>query len=559
MQKGKSWLSSEHALLWGLVVLALLFRLFLMRYRFAAAFDEVNYLKLAMSAAAQGPQAALHAFWTPLLPWFTALLGKLTGDFEFSGRLFSILCGVGLMPLLYFTFQPMVGRKAALGAVIWAGFAPTFAFYQTGVITEPLYTFVGVFGMIWGWRALTHRSWREGAIAGGGFGLAYLTRPEGIGFIMVFIAILFAVACIDLLREKRLEKSLLRLMLSASVTFLMVASPYLLFLHSHTGHWTISGKTANLQGEAYGQVKKADEQDVYRLLSSDNRRQLIDQLYHEGSYAASTNSDIQKPVVLTPVIIFKKYVKNVYKILKEALPSALSTVLFVLVTLGLFAVPWSRERTGRELYFLAYFTLFWFVVMPVFHPNERQFLPLMPICFIWAGLGMMYLANWLEKTFAAVSFPKAHTLAWMGLCIFLSFGVLLPEMGRVISTQPDGTAYWDTPVEQKTAGLWLSHRLRPSEGIMSRYHTVDYYAGNSNITQSVDIPLNGIERIAQYAMYKKVKYLVINERYILDNPNMRGLLYQTESSPLVELIYEHAGPKGLKTVIYQFTDTADIE
>jgi len=559
MRKLKWTFFSEHRLLWALTALALIFRLFLMRYRFAVAFDEANYLKLAATAVQHGPAAALHPFWTPLLPWLTAIFGGVIGDFELGGRLLSIFCGVALLPILYFSFQSVTGRVAVLWAVAWAGFAPAFAFHQTGVLTEALYMCVGISGMLLGWRALKQRCWKTAVPAGIAFGLAYLSRPEGIGFIMVYLGVLVLVLGAGLIQNRRLEKALLPVLFGAVMACGLVASPYLLFLRHHTGHWTISGKTANLQGEAYGQVRKADELDIYRVLSEDNHSQLIDKLYHEGTFTAPTESSIDKAVSLTPVYLVKKYVKNLYKVLKEALPTALSTVLFVLVALGLFAVPWSRNRLWRELYFMAFFALFWFVVMPVFHPDERHFLPLLPICFIWAGQGAVHLARWLEHTVEPFFAGRARTVAWSGVCLFVVLGLFLPETGRIVSKQPGGTEYWDSPVEQKAAGLWLRDRLNPGEGIMSRFHTVDYYAGNINIAQSVDIPLNSIERIAEYARFKAVRYLVINERYILDNPNMQGLLDGSECSPAVALIYDRTGPGGLKTVIYEFTRAAETE
>ena len=61
------------------VVLALAagFRLFLSRYQFAVANDEVNYLKLAATAAEGGITGALHPFWAPFYPLATALFSKV--------------------------------------------------------------------------------------------------------------------------------------------------------------------------------------------------------------------------------------------------------------------------------------------------------------------------------------------------------------------------------------------------------------------------------------------------------------------------------------------------
>ncbi len=169
----------------------------------------------------------------------------------------------------------------------------------------------------------------------------------------------------------------------------------------------------------------------------------------------------------------KKYITNVYKVLKESLPSALSSVLFLLTALGLFVRPWDKSRFWRDGYFMAYIVFFWFGVMPMFHLLERHYLPLLPIIFIWASGGATQWLVWSRQTLQNLSVCKALTLSWVLLILFWGLGQFLPELGRIVSKTPADADYWGAPVEQKVAGLWLRSRLNPGEGIMSR----DAYRG----------------------------------------------------------------------------------
>ncbi|MCK5146680.1 glycosyltransferase family 39 protein [bacterium] len=534
---------------WGLTALALIYRIFLMRYRFAAAFDEVNYLKLAASMVEHGPAAAFHAFWTPFLPWMTAIFSSVIGNIELAGRWVSMLSGILLIPVIYQYALPGYGRTASIWAIILLAFAPGLAYLQTGVLTEGLYTFLTTLGIIKGWKALKDEDWKKTACIGVIFGMAYLTRPEGIGLIMVYAGLIALLLFARWLKEHSFDRTLAISGVSAVVAFLVIAAPYLIFLKVHSGHWTISGKTANLQGEVYAMTHKADDVDIYRLLSQDNTSQPIDQLYHEGRQISLGGDDDAPVVAISIPILIRKYLININKVLKEGIPFALSTVIMILMALGLFARHWKSGSHWREFYLMSFVAFFWFIVIPFFHISERYFIPFLPICFMWAGKGAVILSDWVLNSFGKLR-PR---LAVLLPGIIILFAYILPGFGKIIVKKPFSDHYWDIPVEQKVAGQWLKTHLQPGEGIMSRFHTCDIYAGNVNLSQSVDIPLNDIVRIHKYARYKQLRYLMLNERYRFDNPNLDSL-WNHEPPSFMTKIYDETPAPGLRTLIFRFED-----
>ena len=143
----------------------------------------------------------------------------------------------------------------------------------------------------------------------------------------------------------------------------------------------------------------------------------------------------------------------------------------------------------------------------------------------------------------------------MASVVFFVFGgSFLPELGKVFNRKKWTYGYWGSPVEQKLAGLWLKEYSSQTPVIMSRYHTAGYYAGNFDVKQSVEIPLDGLDRVRAYARSRNVRYLLLNERYIQDNPNMLSLFNETDVPDYLKMVYNQKDLLGLKTLIYEFVD-----
>jgi len=529
---------------------------FLMHYRFAVSFDEVNYLKLAASGSTKGFSNVLHPFWSPFFPLCVALFSKVIPNVELAGRLFSILCGVLIIiPIFLFT-KFYFNQKVARYAVLLLAFFPSLAFINTAVMSESLYSLLITSGMIVGWITLRKQSWFLGIAVGLLIGFAYLTRPEGIGFLIVFVGVSIFLSISMILKKKGVYR-LLWIPLMAIVGFSFAAAPYLVYLHKATGEWTISAKRKSLhEGEVFALAERTESfQDVFRTLSEDNTQVPIDQIYHIGNFLQAERQRGKPLVEISPSVFLKKYVKNLYQILNYVIPQVLTTTIFILMILGLLGEAWSKERTLRELYFLVCVGFFWFIVIPLFHINERYFLPFLPICFMWVGNGLDTLIFWLSKTLKK-SVHLTRKISYdelaKGIVLFFILGaVFLPELGKVMIRDRWSDDYFADPIEQRTAGLWLKEHTSSTPIIMSRNHTVDFYAENYNIAESVTIPQNDLNRVLSYAKYRGVDYIVLNERYKKDFPLIAHLLEEKDIPNDLKLVYTDQDKSKLRTVIYQ--------
>jgi 4-amino-4-deoxy-L-arabinose transferase-like glycosyltransferase len=532
----------------GIILGGFAFRLFLVRYRFAAAFDEVNYLKLGISGSLNGLSDVFHTYWSPLLPMFISIFCTFFEDYVFAGRFVSIMAGSLLAVPVYLLGKHVYDETVGLVAAAFVAFFPPLAFQSTQVLTEPLGMLLAAFAVYLGLKCLDHDSIRNILITAILAGLLFLNHPVGMGFFVVIAGWL-----LFLFLSRRSFKNLVPVMLFV-VGFMVVASPYVIYLKKETGIWTPSTKlAANQQFESYESV---DGFDPFRSLDEKNQSVPFDQIYHIGTFIRDSDGSQSSLSTFRIGSFLKKYMKNLYGMLKRSIPEFLTTIPMLFLGVGLLGVSWKAQQGEKMLYLLSFVVFYWFLLMPSFHIIERYLTPLWSICAIWIANGAVQI----QKTMSANE-PLKRLLSTRKsnvgvVAAMITFAVLLvfsfmPELSRIFSKEAFSKDYWSPPVEQKIAGLWLRDQTADRKVIMSRYQTVDIYAGNYDIRESITIPDNDLDRVLAYAQYRGVNYLVLNERYKEDNPQISHLYDPKENPDGLERIYSKRDDSGYLTAIFR--------
>ena len=547
-----------------LLTIALIIRLFFLRFEYAVGWDEANYLKLGASGAIYGFNHVLHPYWSPLYPSFVALFGKFFSNYELAGRLVSIFFGTILIVPVYLFAEKHQSKKVAWFCSLLIAFFPMLIESSVSALTESLYIFMAITGIVLGLLALQKKSILLSAITGGLFSLAYLTRPEGFGLLIVFVGLTVVVLIYQVIKNHKYR--LVFVLVSAVLVFSIISSPYLYYLHQVTGKWTISSKgTTNMQGEITAMENKGKKLNPWLLLNEDNTHLPDDEIYHTGEFMKyyqqptqqSHNHADQKTIGITLLLILKKFVKNFYEVIVTGVSQVLSLPILLLAILGLFGKPWDRERIWREMYLLSYVIFFWILVIPMFHITERYMLQMVPIVLIWSGLGIERLLEWIRQTFLAfkVFWNKRILLSLETIVIFVLVGsFFIPGLTRMIMKNPFSSEKWAEPVEQKKAGLWLKNHCTETSLIMAWNHAISFYAGNYNIKQTISIPQNDLSRVLAYAKNRGAKYLALNEKNKEDFPTINYLLDESKAPIELKLIYKDDSIAGLKTLIYEILD-----
>lgn len=527
-----------------MMTLAFVFRLFLMQWRFAIGFDEPHYLQMGAAAALDGWEHLLHPYWPPMYPALVALFSIFSSDFELVGRLVNVLCGTAALIPVYILAKELFGKTPALISTLLLALFPAIAFSATDALSESSYTLLSISGLTAGWFALKKRAIGLAALAGLFFGMAYLTKPEGLGYLGVFGGFAGMWLLYRIWRFRKFD--LVKVIAVTTAVCGVVALPYLIYLKNATGDWTISGKY---------KVNRFDVNSINKL-SPDNKHLPLDMAYHLGTFAdydpdTHTGDDGH---ARTPGDLAAWVAQNLYKILRTELAGAITAPMFLLMALGLFAVRWMWSQAKLNFYLLAYIVFFWLMVIPFFHINARYFAPLLPLCFVWIGQGAVIVYRRIRHFIANLPFKKiplspalAGKLLFTLLLIGLSF---LPEMGKVISRSAWDRDFWYDAIELKQAGEWLKENSDSTPVLMSYNKAVDFYSGQFDIRRTATLSYDTVDRIVQYAAYRGVTHIVLDERYLSEFPELTTLFEKKNVPPELVPVYDRVSDVGLRVVIF---------
>lgn len=214
-----------------------------------AVADEVAYITSGLNLVTRGE--FVNPFGEPEL-WFPPVYPVLIGFISHFGQLdpfivaraISVVASVLCLLLIYNIARrmtellqsedepaPLSPRLAALLAALLLACNPTFQMFANRALSEPLALFLTLLGFrLW----LTDTgTWKVAFANGILIGLAALTRPECILVLPLW-------CFVDLVRRRSFmtfSQSLLAGVIAAGLL-----APYVLFLHEHTGKWSISNK-----------------------------------------------------------------------------------------------------------------------------------------------------------------------------------------------------------------------------------------------------------------------------------------------------------------------------
>ncbi len=543
----------EHWEMLMFLIIGFVIRLFLTRYQEVVSYDEVNYLKLAVYGAIHGIMNVMHTYWSPFYPFIIALFSKISSNYEIIARLISVFCGSLVILPLYKLARYRLTKKTSVITIAMIALYPALSSLSAKILTESLYIFLGISGVLVIWNSLTKKSLGLSFCGGVVFGMTYLTRPEGIGFIIIVIMINLILLINSMFQRKK--NKYIQLVIFSVLGFIITSSPYLLFLHHKTGEWTISAKQKSLQ-QAEADVFKHEKEDYqFRKLSADNKSLLIDQMFHLGNFITAEEERGEPVVQVTLFLMVQKYIKNFHELINMIVPTVIPLTLAVFLILGLFCRTGGKEKILFDLYLLSFIIFFWGIVIPLFHINYRYFLPILPICFIWIGKGVVVFYSWVKNLFHNLIIWKNKKLfiqmiSLLSVFLFISLSYV-PDYIKFFTDNTAAATRWAKPVEYKRAGLWLKNNCTTTPVVMSHYQIVSYYAGNYDITESVSIPFNTIDRVLEYAEYRNVDYLVLSERYVRLFPLIENLFYMKNIPEKLKVVYHFESKADLRVVIYK--------
>ena len=548
--------------------------------------DEPFYLWLGRSwVAGKGYSLMGHpdVHHGPLFPWLSGLLYLVTRDMALSSEILYVVFGSLLVLPVYAIGSEIYDRRVGLTAAALAAVFPalTASVLHWGSMTEPVYmlcVYIGLWAglvMLRPWNSKPAKemksnrfsrlccSWWACLVAGLAFGLAYLTRPEAIGYwVVVGIFVM-------LLRTSRRAGSwaFWRRMLLYLVAFGLAFGPYAYYTRLNTGSWMVSEKVGVAYltgiGLAHGDTAAFDKA-TWGLDSTG----LETFFFSSESYNVSMLGLIRADPRTFVNVLYLNAARFVQVLIDWTL---FPYILLPLVVLGLFRRGWTRERTLKELYLLV--SMAPVVGFTLFFIQARYLVAIIPVLILWMACGLTDFSDWLIATVVALRSPMNNKDAKTGKAApngegqppkeaiggqpywhipdrvraLLEIGPIVLVIATLLLAQPyvirKVTDVGSVRPAHKSVGEYLGRTLPYDAVLMSRYPAIAFHAD----IRWVPTPNASLSEILNYARHKGVQYWAIDERELAYRPQFRELVAGGQV-PL-ELIYAD-DPGGERLVVY---------
>ena len=370
-----------------------------------ARWDEAAYLAIARNLlAGNGYRELVGAvdLQQPPMVAILAMIGlalHLPLAWAASGPAHLLLGSLVVLPMYGLgreLYGPRVGLMAALLGAIYPALAVSPLYWST--MTEPPYVLFILAGLyatlrcaqsLGGQSTATGRPLGWAALMGGAFGLGYLVRPESL----VYLAMMLVYLGIVWFASGRLH--LAKFFVSAGIAVaitILLALPYVLYLHRATGLWLASGKQGVSMDISWAYANNNQAMHDKAAASLDPSGKEILWLSAEGFQQTLTGWIAEDPRRFA--VLVQTNIRNTWHALFHE--DLFTPWIVALMALGLFSQAWTRPRLRRELVLLL--ALVPLTGLWVFFVLSRFLAVDVAIGLIWAAAGLAQLSRWAGAT-----------------------------------------------------------------------------------------------------------------------------------------------------------------
>lgn len=473
-----------------------------------------------------------------LFPALIAAFSFLTNDFEWAGRLVSMIFGALLVVPTYLIAQRIFGRRAALLAGALVAFHPFLIRYSIAIFTETTFLTLLLAAIYMSMRSASSPTLRNVGLAGAFYGSAYLVRQEAFAYLLLGIG--SAVLHIVLRRPSGLgqAKTVSRLALIPLI-FCVFAGPYIAW---------VSGQTGQFRVEVKSPLNLATERRIQSGMSIEEAAFAIDtDLTPRGVWMRSNLASIESHP-LSRSEMFGVMARKADAVAKNAVAMVISyfalggPVLFGLAVLGLFATPWGPRQTLDNVHLLAVLGLVVFGTFFINYSNERFYLPFIPVLAIWASAGILQITGWAEKTaemWGALRFrqPAGATSALLAAALVLS-----PSLASSYAKLAADRAERDF----KYAMVDLASRQDKPLWVADSDAQLAYHANG----KLVWLPFTDQNTALRYLTQKGATHVVVRQSHVSFRPYLAGWL--ENGVPGARETIDMVSAMGERLKIFQF-------
>jgi 4-amino-4-deoxy-L-arabinose transferase-like glycosyltransferase len=476
----------DRRFIFGLLLFAFLLRIPLLIYPEVIHNDGTEYIRYA--------KQILAGDWTvgkshPFYPLLIAFAHFFSPNDEIAGIWVSVILGSLLVFPVFYLGKAIFSEKVGILSALFAAVHPFLYISSGSVLTESTFHLLLATSVLFGWIAFDKGRFFDILLFSLFTSFCYLTRPEGIGFLLIFGLWVLLVHPVN--GQRRWIKRF-GMIFVAIFSFLIFSSPYLIQIKRETGRWQISKKVSVSMGS----------------LSEEEAGVPIEMIKVKKEISFSS-------LLKSPLTVVKKmgigFLQSLYKFQQVYTP-----LLSLLLILGFLLTKGRHLSLKGNLYLVSYFVYFFAFIHPFFWVTRRYTSHVISLSLPWAALGFLEVIHWVRKRFEKERFQRkfpALLLIVVLIGLFVQGRVIHPREHRVI---------------QREVGLWMKDNLPRGVKVMSQLPQEAFYAE----LPWIRMPSGSYEEILKAARSKEVQYIIIDENIEKESPDF---LKKSKAGDLIQL------------------------
>lgn len=459
-----------------IILLALIIPAFFIRYFLANAQiitnDGLLYIKIAKGISSGNLQGITDYGFFNLYSFLIALFQTILHDWEFSGKMVSVVFGTLTIIPLFFLTKGLFNQNVAIVSVLFYVVHPRFVEYSSDVLREPVFWFFSIAALWLAWEGISRKKYFPFVLSSLATGFAIFTRLEGA---LVFFIVIIWILWFLLSGKGNRKKGLLYISIFL-FSLPILASPGLILLKNELNRWEAGLSINKIPQLVYGN----DQPLEFKLELPENAAGKLQTFYNLSTRHRYTTF----------------LMEVVYKFFKS-----FNVVLFLLFLFGIYKrrfIPYSQKDTMILIWFAIAFLGSLLYVSKTYYLGTRHGLLMAFPALAWAGAGFFEIREKIKKWFGDMKLFQRYARHDTLFLIILVLIILLPQ--TVFSFRND-------KVELKKAGIVLKNM------------------GFSHTTFIVQPTLNRV------AFYADAESVLLPDK--IDNSNMKGLAAQHQATLLI--------------------------
>lgn len=536
-------IKKEHLILIFIFLTGLIFRVIVYGNEILIQSDTPYFSRLGKNLIEYGNYVFgenynIGLFFPPGYPLFVGITNLFINDLFISAKLVSLSASLITIFLFYIIGKRLYGNEAGLFAAFAYALHPLILKFSVYGTTEALFfcfLFLSIYLFI---VSVNKDGFFVYTLLGISIAMSYLTRPEGL--LLLLLPFIYLFSSNPLKNKARILKISFMFLI-----FILIISPYVLFIKNSTGEFTITGKMDHIAflGEVIGGREfsriMADPQDP----TAKTGRSLNDEKTQLRAFEAKTN--FINYIFKDPFSLIGRYQRNVLQEIKILIK------LLIPIMLPLFFVFFRKDLFNKRIRLIfVLLPVLYFAIYPLFFILERHSLLIVLFLMLFSSGGFVNSTTAFFNLLDFYEIKKNKFTVLLGRnikCIIIIVFIL------------SGLSYYKftnfgkipMPAEHARAGYFLKKNVSSEYekiNVMSVRNWVSFYS-DSRFTMLPDANSNDV---INFAKLYNVDYIAISERYLSAWDYYDELIQMDKHSSEVELIYEVSSEKVIKLfkVIY---------